>query len=384
MSYKIEKDIINGLNQRELQSKSLIIAHDSGNPNNTGKNSLENEIKYMKNNWNKPPSYAYTSHWVGSGGKIVQLAEAGKRQNGAGGKANPHSVAHVELARTNNKETFKKDYEAYVWLLRKLADDWNIPKTLDAGSGVSDKGIKGHAWVSKNLGGTDHVDPYPYLESWGIKKSQFKKDIEKGSSNDSPNKESNTTYKGSSIVDYLKSIGEDSSVSNRKKLAKEYGVKKYKTTAEKNSELLNVMRDGKKPSKEKAPTSSNGSPVKLKVGNKVKIKSESKNYATGETIPSHVKERKHTIQQVKSDKVLLKEIYSWVNKKDIEGTSKNSTIVSFKVGNKVKIKSSASKYSTGETIPAQYKRKNYTIQQVKSSKVLLKELVSWVDKKDLE
>jgi N-acetylmuramoyl-L-alanine amidase len=56
----------------------------------------------------------------------------------------------------------------------------------------------------------------------------------------------------------------------------------------------------------------------------------------------------------------------------------------FKVGDKVKIKSSATHYATGQNIPSWVKNKTYTIQQVKSDRVLLKEIVSWVYKKDLE
>src|SRR5690625_4408327 len=57
---------------------------------------------------------------------------------------------------------------------------------------------------------------------------------------------------------------------------------------------------------------------------------------------------------------------------------------SFKVGQKVKIKSSAKKYSRANvTIPAKYKNKSYTIQQVGKDDVLIKELYSWVRKSDL-
>lgn len=56
----------------------------------------------------------------------------------------------------------------------------------------------------------------------------------------------------------------------------------------------------------------------------------------------------------------------------------------FKVGQKVKVKSSAQKYATGQKIPAWVKGRTYTIQQVKSDRVLLKEIVSWVYKKDVE
>src|SRR5690606_42068939 len=39
--------------------------------------------------------------------------------------------------------------------------------------------------------------------------------------------QSKVVYTGNSIVDYLNSIGVDSSFANRKKLAEKYGIKKY-------------------------------------------------------------------------------------------------------------------------------------------------------------
>ncbi|MCR2821857.1 M23 family metallopeptidase [Lederbergia panacisoli] len=56
----------------------------------------------------------------------------------------------------------------------------------------------------------------------------------------------------------------------------------------------------------------------------------------------------------------------------------------FKVGQKVKIKSKAKKYSRSTvSIPSKYKNKSYTIQQVGNDDVLIKELYSWVKKEDL-
>lgn len=49
---------------------------------------------------------------------------------------------------------------------------------------------------------------------------------------------------GSSIVDYLKSIGQDSSFSNRAKLAARYGISNYTGTAAQNLELLNKLKSG--------------------------------------------------------------------------------------------------------------------------------------------
>lgn len=52
-------------------------------------------------------------------------------------------------------------------------------------------------------------------------------------------------------------------------------------------------------------------------------------------------------------------------------------------GSRVKIKSSANKYVTGENILSSIKNKTYTVMQVKSNSVLLKEIMSWVYTKDI-
>jgi len=125
----------------------------------------------------------------------------------------------------------------------------------------------------------------------------------------------------------------------------------------------------------------------LAVGQKVKIKQSAQKYATGQNIPNWVKGKTYTIQQVKSDRVLLKEIVSWVKITDIEGYSGGFTVKptqDFKVGSKVKVKKSAQKYATGQSIPEWVKGRTYTIQQVKSDRILLKEIMSWVYKKDVE
>ena len=52
----------------------------------------------------------------------------------------------------------------------------------------------------------------------------------------------NSGYTGNSIVDYLKSIGLDSSYEARKRYAQQYGIANYSGTAEQNTALLNAMR----------------------------------------------------------------------------------------------------------------------------------------------
>ncbi|UYB50399.1 N-acetylmuramoyl-L-alanine amidase (plasmid) [Lysinibacillus capsici] len=172
MSYNIEKRLMSGLPNKALTAVKYVIAHESGNGNNTGPNALENEIAYM----NRNKAEAFTSHWVGGGGRIVQIAPVGRLQYGCGPKGNPLSYAQVELARTSDKEQFKKDYAAYIWLLRELAKEAGIPIVLD-GAG---NGIKSHRWITNTLGGTTHVDPFAYLTSMGISEAQFKLDISNG------------------------------------------------------------------------------------------------------------------------------------------------------------------------------------------------------------
>jgi len=437
MGYKIEKDLISGLSNIGLTATKIVVAHESGNPNNTGSNSLNNEINYMKGNWQN----AFVSHWVGSGGRIVQIAPVGKVQYGAGSKANPITYAHVEMARTDNRETFDKDYEAYVRLLNKLAKDAGIPVEVDTSK---DKGIKSHLWVNKNLGGTTHVDPYGYLQNFGVSKEQFKKDVERGGvfkqpttpqvdKNTATIKDSAETYAtGEKISEWVKGNSytilqeesdkvlfediyswvrtsdiegyhepnEPADVNKGEKVtllrsAKEYSTgeiiddryknKTYTVQQIKSDKVL--LRElyswvDKSDIKEyggssQKPTSS---PT---ISGKVVLKYSSDTYATGENIPVNFKGKTYTIQQDKDDRVLLKELFSWVRKTDISPVQISTPKADFKVGNKATIKDSAERYSTGENIPSRFKGQTYTIQQVESNKVLLKELYSWVRKSDL-
>ena len=56
-----------------------------------------------------------------------------------------------------------------------------------------------------------------------------------------------STYTGSSIVDYLKSIGQPSDIDSRIALARQKGIRHYTGTAEQNTYLLNALRSGAAP-----------------------------------------------------------------------------------------------------------------------------------------
>src|SRR5699024_10449549 len=125
-----------------------------------------------------------------------------------------------------------------------------------------------------------------------------------------PNK---STYTGDSVVDYLKHNNQPSSFAHRKKLAQQYGIKNYAGTAAQNTRLLNALRGGKTT----ATSTKKYTPKSYKVGSKVKIKSSAKTYSRSTAaIPARYKNKTYTIQQASKNDVLIKELYSWVNKND--------------------------------------------------------------------
>lgn len=85
-----------------------------------------------------------------------------------------------------------------------------------------------------------------------VQMDEFRKQLAEGSAPKvevkpvTPSKQP-SAYTGGSIVDYLVSIKQESTFSNRKKLAREYlGISNYSGTAKQNTDLLNAMRGGVK------------------------------------------------------------------------------------------------------------------------------------------
>ena len=72
---------------------------------------------------------------------------------------------------------------------------------------------------------------------------------------------------------------------------------------------------------------------------------------------------------------------TWINPSD---NSSVNTNVDFRVGQTVRIKQSARTYATGQNIPNSVKGRSFTIQQINNDRVLLREIVSWVRKTDVE
>ena len=110
-----------------------------------------------------------------------------------------------------------------------------------------------------------------------------------------------------------------------------------------------------------------------KVGDKVRIIGDK--YTNGVGIPASVRGKVYTVQQLKKDRTLLKEIVSWVYTRDVEPAG-------IRVGSRVRI--TGAQYTNGIKIPGSVKKGTYTVQQIKDDHALLKEIYSWVYLKDLQ
>ncbi|KRM90347.1 LysM peptidoglycan-binding domain-containing protein [Liquorilactobacillus cacaonum] len=65
-------------------------------------------------------------------------------------------------------------------------------------------------------------------------------------------------------------------------------------------------------------------------------------------------------------------------------TANNTRKSEIKTGDTVKVNFSATKWSNGSTIPSWVKGKSYTVQQVSGNQVLLANILSWIDKSNVE
>ena len=161
-----------GLPQIGYAPYHQIHAHSTGNKNSTAQNEADYHMR-------RPVESGFFSHVVGNG-RVMQVGPVNNGAYDVGGGWNYETYAAVELIESHStEEEFMEDYRLYIELLRNLADEAGLPKTLDSDDL---EGIKSHEYCTNNQPNnfSDHVDPYPYLASWGISREQFKHDIENG------------------------------------------------------------------------------------------------------------------------------------------------------------------------------------------------------------
>ena len=157
------------------------------------------------------------------------------------GKATNSNTLNIEMCDTvrNGKyEATEKTQENTITIIKEKMRQYNIP---------IDRVIR-HYDVTGKLCPAYFVDE----GAWEAFKSKITgSNVSVGGSPSKPS--GGSGYDGNSIVDYLKSIGKDSSFAARKQYAAQYGISNYTGTAAQNSKLLSLMRGGS------SGTSSSGS-----------------------------------------------------------------------------------------------------------------------------
>lgn len=152
-----------------------------------------------------------------------------------GADANNAAIG-VELCHGGNIN-FNEAYKRYVWYHAYLCKTFHLNPRKD---------IVAHSELDPGR----RSDPQHALNPRGISWEQFINDVAEAYG-ESPKEQSKPQSKPkvntTSIVDYLKSIGADSSFSNRAKLAVSHGIKGYTGTASQNLTLLEKMLAGEKP-----------------------------------------------------------------------------------------------------------------------------------------
>ncbi|WP_172440262.1 N-acetylmuramoyl-L-alanine amidase family protein [Listeria newyorkensis] len=244
----IQKQHINGLPKTAYANgvgkPSMIVLHETANNSAT----IENEVSYMSRNWQNAFVHAFASD-----GKVIEIADTNYTAWGAGSVANRYAI-HVELVRKGN---FTKAYGNWLDAAVYYAKQYNIPMTFNTGK----KGFVTHAWVSDQLGGTNHQDPIAWLKQNGVSMTQLEKDLK-------------AKYRGDTIV----------------------------------SPSTPPVTETPKPNV----------PSNIVVGAKVKVLPSAKKYATGQAIPAFIKGSQYTILQTKADRVRLSGINSWMYNRDVE------------------------------------------------------------------
>lgn len=214
----------------------------------------ENEISYMRNN-----NLAVSYHIAIDENEAIQGLPFNRNGwhagDGGNGYGNRNTVG-VEMCRnydrsrkTTNlndplKTQFQKTFNNTIKVVAQLCVDLGIVANFD--NIKRHKDWSGKHCPSKILNDGDWnrlvngiISEYNRLKGKPASKPE--------TAPSKPSAPKTSAYTGSSIVDYLNSIGVDSSAANRKKLAQQYGVKNYDLSAAKNLELLNKMRSGNKP-----------------------------------------------------------------------------------------------------------------------------------------
>lgn len=148
--------------------------HSTGN----AKSSAEQEARYMLG---KDLNGGFYNYVVGNG-RVFQTAPNGRGAWDVGGDWNMDTYSAIELIESHQTfEEFIVDYKNYIDLARQLAGEAGISLDLD---NQNTNGTKTHNYASATGHGSDHVDPLPYLNKWGITYDRLRSDLKNGFGSD--------------------------------------------------------------------------------------------------------------------------------------------------------------------------------------------------------
>lgn len=145
------------------------------------------------------------------------------------------------------------------------------------------------------------------------------------------------------------------------------------------------------PNKKGVYDASSASPLKeeqvsavYKTGDKVRIL-EGAVYTNGVKVPSAYLGKPYTVESVGTGRVLIRELYSWVENRYLQGEKSGASAPAapLKNGDKVKILSGAS-YTNEVKVPSRYIGRVFVASDVREDRVLVRELNSWVKKAYVE
>lgn len=203
-----------------------IVVHNTANDA-----SADNEIKYMIRNNNK-----VSFHYAVDDKEVVQGIEENRNSWNAGdglnGKGNREGIAIEICYSKSGGDRFLKSEDNAILLIKDILKryNWSVSK------------------VTKHQDYSGKYCPHRTLDlGWDrflnkLNDITEKEDVKEKEETKEP---AENNYKGSSIVDALKSIGVDSSFSNRKKIAELNNIKLYKGLPNQNITMLRLFKENK-------------------------------------------------------------------------------------------------------------------------------------------
>lgn len=194
---------------------------------------------------------ASSNYGIGSDGRVGMYVEEKDRSWCSSSASNDHRAVTIEVANDGGAPDWHVSDKAIAKLIDLCVDicKRNGISKLNYTGTTSGNLTRHNMFKNTNCPGPYLQSKFPYIASEVNKRL--------GGSSSSGSTSTNTgSYNGNSIVDYLKSIGQDSSFSNRKKLAQANGISNYTGTAAQNTKLLNILRSSGSSSNSNSNTSS--------------------------------------------------------------------------------------------------------------------------------